>query len=505
MIKKDRNIGQNRTIDKDAGQHDDCSANMPLYVDLDGTLTPTDTAQEQILDCLFNGRGLVPLIKAAIVLDIPEAKSAASIHAEFRADLLPFCGELIKYIRNARALGRPVVLATAADQRTADAVAKHLGIFDRVLASKDGQNLKGKTKLLAIKKDAGNGDFEYVGDSRADLEIWNAATKVGFVATQHKIEKWTLIWGYKTTLSVTSKHSLSDLIRAMRPQQWAKNLLVFLPLLFAHAYSEIEALEASLISFVAFSFVAAAVYILNDLSDLAADRQHPRKRLRPFAAGKASPITGIVTALVLLCVAFAISLLTLSVPFAMFLLIYLCTTTAYTIVLKQYSTIDVLTLAFLYTLRVGAGAVATGLSISPWLLTFCFFFFVSLAYMKRFIEVLDVAEQGEKLPSRNYWGGEDTLMFSFGIVNAGLCLLTLAQYIGSSSIEVAYSAPDLLWLTIPLIMFWLNRSWLYAARGKVGDDPVAFAVRDRISRLVLFLVVVTIFIAKYLTLETVLL
>lgn len=485
--------------------HTDPDASVPLYVGLDGTLTPTDTAQEQILDCVFNGRGLKSLAKAAFGFDIPAIKAAAANHAEFRADLLPYCEDVIHYITTARSQGRDVILATAADRQTADAVAAQLGFFHRVLASQDGQNLKGKAKLDAIERDAAGRGFEYIGDSSADVEIWNASERVGLVAGQAKIDKWTDAWGPKITLSVTQESSFGDLLRAMRPQQWAKNLLIFLPMLFAHAYVDGAAVTASLFAFFAFSFVASAVYLLNDLSDLVADRQHPRKRYRPFAAGKVSPIVGGVLAFFLLFAAFLISFMYVTTNFALILLVYLATTTSYTLVLKQYSTVDVLTLAFLYTLRVGAGSLATKISISPWLLTFCFFFFVSLAYMKRFIEVLDVAEEGKKLPSRNYWGGEDTLMFSFGIVNAGLCLLTLAQYIGSAHVGNAYGAPDILWLTIPLLMFWLNRSWLYAARGKVGDDPVAFAVKDRISRVLLLLVVVTIFLAKYLTFETVLL
>ncbi|MBO9478154.1 UbiA family prenyltransferase [Shimia sp. R11_0] len=476
-----------------------------LYVDLDGTVTPTDTAQEQILDCVFNGRGVGTLLRAALKRDIPAIKSAASQHAAFRADLLPYCEDMLQYIEDVRAQGRAVVLATAADKVTAEAVAAHLGIFDRVLASEDGVNLKGERKLKAIVQDCQGRGFEYIGDSQADVPIWDAADRVGIIASGKMANIWKQRWRHKISLFIDQTRSFADLTRAMRPHQWAKNLLIFLPLLFAHAYADAAATIAALLAFFAFSFVASAVYLLNDLSDLVADRQHPRKCNRPFAAGRVPPITGVVTAVLLLVVAFAIGAFGVSSGFALMLLLYLVMTTGYTLYLKAYSTVDVLTLAFLYTLRVGAGAAATGISVSPWLVTFCFFFFVSLAYMKRFIEVLDVAEDGEKLPSRNYWGGEDMLMFSFGIVNAGLCLLTLAQYIGSVQVAGAYGAPDLLWLSIPLLMFWLNRSWLYAARGKVGDDPVAFAVKDPISRIVLLMVVVAIFLAKYLHLDTVLL
>lgn len=499
-----KHVGNNE-VHLSACEEEGSPLTCPLYVDLDGTLTPCDTAQEQLVDCILHGKGHLSLLRAALTVNVSRIKQVASTRADFQADLLPYNVEVLNYINAARNAGRRVVLATAADRATALAVAGYLGIFDDVLASENGQNLKSEKKLAAIQSDSNGEAFEYIGDSRADLAIWKEAEFSGIVASQNKTREFAAQAGNKVSLLVKNDSAnMADYLRAMRPHQWVKNLLVFLPMLFAHTYTDADALTYSCIAFVAFSLLASGVYIVNDLSDLDADRMHSRKRNRPFAAGKIEPIYGLTLAAMSIIVSLSVSYFWVNKWFAAFLIFYLALTTLYSLYLKQYSTVDVLTLAMLYTLRIGAGAVATGISISPWLLTFSFFFFVSLAYMKRFVELQDIEVKGEKLPSRNYWGGESRLMIGFGIANASLCLLTLAQFIGSDHVSNTYGAPDLLWLTIPLLMFWLNRSWLYAARGKVGDDPVYFAVRDRISRRTLSLIVATILFARYLDIESVL-
>lgn len=477
------------------------SAAMPLYVDLDGTLTPTDIAQEQLIAALGSWPGLRAVLKPGLRRDIAGVKQAAQSASAAQAELLPYNAAVIDYLRAARQQGRRVVLATAADRAVADSVAAHLGLFDAVLASGPGRNLKGAAKLEAIRADAGGAPFEYIGDSGADLPIWAAAAVRSTVNPRGRARRIAAAQEGPPGLRVADRApAWKGLWRAARPHQWAKNVLVFVPILFAHAYGAGAVLGLGLLAFAAMSLVASGTYMLNDLLDLASDRRHPSKRHRPFAAGAVAPLTGVLCGLGLIAGGFALAFAALGAAFGLTLAVYLALSLVYSLHLKGYSTIDVIALGLMFTLRIVAGGVATGIAISPWLLTFSLFFFTSLAYMKRFIELARVAEDA-KLPSRNYWGTEATMVMIFGISTAAMSLLTLAQYLMLPKVQLMYPGAPLLWLVLPLMMFWTYRNWTWASRGKVDDDPVIFALRDRISRRTMALVVAVVLAARYLPLE----
>lgn len=474
------------------------NARLDLFVDLDGTLIAGDVAEESLLRAARNPRALADAVRAYTSGGLADLKNSLSQTTPPDVAHLPYREEVLDYIRTARDDGRRVILATAADTQVAHAVAEHLGVFDAVIASSPGHNLKGTEKLRAIQAMA-SGGFEYLGDSDADLPIWEAAEKSGFVSPSPGAKRLMAREADKVTLDVASSMSKGKaLLKAMRPHQWSKNILVFVPILFAHAYAETSTLLAGFLAFLCFSLCASGVYLLNDIIDIDADRRHQTKKSRPFAAGHLSVRYGLVASAVLLFGSIIAAFTIVNVLFGAVIVGYAILTTAYTFCLKTYSTVDVIALSLLYTTRILAGAAATGLAASPWLLTYSLFFFLSLAYMKRFIELdrLVVVTEDDKLPSRNYYASEVQLVMAFGIANGALSVLTLAQYVNSAAVSRFYNAPFLLWLIVPIMMFWTYRSWTWASRGKIGDDPVVFALKDRISRICVGLVLVVIVAAR---------
>ncbi len=471
---------------------------MDLFVDLDGTLIAGDIAEEALFRATSNPKAFVAAIRAFCQDGLAGLKRSLTTTDAPDVTTFPYRKDVLSYIRQARAEGRRVILATAADLTVAEKVADHLGLFDAVLGSEPGRNLKGPEKLLAIRELA-QGPFEYLGDSTADIPVWQAAAKSGFVNPSRAALREMARSPETVSLHIEREMSAGTaLLKAMRPHQWAKNVLVFVPILFAHEYANPEMLLAGVLAFLSFSLCASAVYIVNDIADIQADRKHATKHKRPFAAGHLSIRQGLVAAAVLLGGAILASFLIVNILFGLVLTGYAILTTAYTFWLKRFSTVDVVALSLLYTVRILAGSAATYLAPSPWLLSYSLFFFLSLAYMKRFIELdgMQAKRDNEKLPSRNYYASEVQLVMTFGIANGALSILTLAQYVHSTSVEIAYETPFMLWLIVPIMMFWTYRSWTWASRGKIGDDPVVFALKDRISRICVAIVLLVIITAR---------
>lgn len=476
----------------------DPSLDPDLFVDLDGTLIAGDIAEESLARAARDPAALRAAIGAYATDGLSGLKHELTQVVPTDVESLPYRQDVLDYIRSAKADGRRVILATAADSAIAQAVADHLGVFDAVMASEPGRNLKGREKLSAIQEMAPHG-FEYLGDSDADIPIWQAATRFGCVAPSPAARRWKDQHPDQITLDVPHGMSFGKaLLKAMRPHQWSKNVLIFVPILFAHEYGDLPLLVAGLLAFFCFSFCASGVYLLNDIMDIQADRQHPTKKNRPFAAGHLSIRKGLMAAGLLLFGSLLAAFLFVNPLFGTVLICYTIMTTAYTFWLKTYSTVDVVALSLLYTTRILAGSAATLLAPSPWLLTYSLFFFLSLAYMKRYIELDRMAaiSVDEKLPSRNYYASEVQLVMAFGIANGALSVLTLAQYVNSQAVTLIYLTPYLLWLIVPVMMFWTYRSWTWAVRGKIGDDPVVFAMKDSISRVCVGLILIIIVAAR---------
>lgn len=468
-----------------------------VVVDLDGTLVRTDLFVESLLRYLKGNPFKIVRLLLWILKGRAYAKQKVAENIDIDATYLPYEESLIAYLKQLKSQGKEIILATASHRNYADRVAEHLGIFDRVMATEENHNLKGRNKLAAIKEIIGDEDFAYAGDSAADTPIWRAAAAnimvnapAANVAEAEKDGK--LVWQTKSETSV-----VKSFVKEMRPHQYAKNVLIFVPLVTSHEYSDPTHIVTTLLAFVCFSFCASGVYFLNDLLDLQEDRRHRSKRYRPIASGALPLVVGIAGAIGFPLLAFALSIAFLPLAFCGVLLVYFAITNAYSFLLKRITTVDVMTLAILYTLRVVAGAAASGVSLSYWLIGFSVFIFVSLAFMKRYIEVAALSEKSGQVRGRGYSRDDRETMFSLGIANFTAAVIILTLYINSPFVLTSYSTPEFLWLLCLIVLFWGNHIWVCARRGDIPDDPVVFAIKDRASQLVGVSFVIVLFLAKY--------
>ena len=459
------------------------SETVPLAVDLDGTLVRTDL----LVECLSRrlrqpSRWLETL--AGIVG--PRAALKERLAAEIAIDpaALPYHEALVEWLRQERATGRHLVLATAAHEIHARRIAEHLGLFDTILATRGETNLKGSRKAAALVERFGNGGFDYVGNDHADLPIWDVAREAHVAGPGTGMVRRLRGAGKPGKEFPWEGHRPgAALIRALRPHQWMKNLLVLAPIAGAHRLGDPTMLATAGAAFFCFGLVASSVYLLNDIADVEDDRRHPRKRHRPFASGDVPLATG--WWLWPLCAAAGLGLAALLLPpaFATALTAYFLLTLAYSFHLKRAPILDVVTLAVLYTLRIVAGAFAVAVPLSFWLITISVFLFTSLAYVKRVSELRARSVEGEDtvLGGRGYSASDLPLVTALGVASGTLAVLVLALYIHDPVTATLYRTPKLLWLACPLLMHWISRVWLLAHRGQMDDDPVLFALRDRSS------------------------
>jgi 4-hydroxybenzoate polyprenyltransferase len=393
---------------------------------------------------------------------------------------------VLELVRQERARGATIVLATASDQGWARRIAAHLGLFDDVLASDGQSNLKGRSKLEAIENYCRERDltsFAYVGDARADLPIWREAKQVYAVAPGRTLLSAIRSFSEPACLAGGARTPRRAALRAMRPQQWVKNLLVFVPLLLAHQIKDLERFWLGCLAFIAFSACASAVYVVNDLLDIEADRNHPHKKRRPFAAGDLPIQWGPILVVLLLAVAFGIAV-AISGQFTGLLLLYMVMTTLYSVWLKTKVMADVLVLAGLYTLRIIAGGAAVDVPVSEWLMAFSMFLFTSLAFAKRYSELQRLAQEGGmEAKGRGYLVGDLGLVENLGPTSGYMAVVVLALYIksGSEHMQHLYANVKYLWLICPLLLYWISRLWLLAKRGLLPEDPVVFALKDWVS------------------------
>jgi 4-hydroxybenzoate polyprenyltransferase len=456
----------------------------PLCVDLDGTLVKSDTLVDSLLVLVRTHpirAFMLPLLllrgKAAFKASVTESISLDVAH-------LPYNFEVLQFLREQRSLGREVYLATGANVALARRVAGHVGTFTDVLGSDGATNLTGNRKLAGLRNRIGQGEFDYIGNATPDLPLL-AQAKEPMVANPSLSLRFRLrTRGIKPAREFSDRrNTLQSAFRAMRPHQWAKNLLIFVPLLLSHSFS-IDRLLIAFLAFCCFSLAASATYIVNDLLDIESDRRHPQKRFRSFAAGDLQAFAGAAMAATLLMLALGGARL-LPITFYGWLLLYLGTTLAYSTYLKRIPLVDVLILSGLYTLRLLAGSAATGSYISHWLGGFSVFLFFSLAIAKRFTELENLNASGS-VPrnGRGYLLTDINQLRSFGTSSAFAAVVIFAIYISGPDVIKLYRKPELLWLIMPLMILWLCRVWLLASRGELHEDPVVFALTDRMSLLI---------------------
>lgn len=455
----------------------------PLVVDLDGTLLETDLLYESYFDSFLKGASHHLQVVRSLFSGKATLKQYLAQQSDLDYETLPYDERVLAFIAEARQQGRKIYLATASDQAHGKAIATHLGLFDGVFASDGQTSLDGKRKAQKLIEAFGDRGFDYLANGKADLPIWEHSAKALTIRLKPQLRR-KLENSHSAIEELKPPHrlSLKALFRALRVHQYAKNGLIFLPLLAAHLFTT-DAVLAAALAFVAFSLCASAVYIINDLLDIKADRSHPRKRERPIASG-ALPIPHAIAMVPALLVPSIGLALLVSLPFVAVLATYLVLTTAYSIYLKRKMMIDVVALAGLYTVRVFAGAVAVDVVVSEWLFAFSMFLFTGLALIKRYSELSIRLDKNLSDPTnRNYKIGDLDIVAALGAAAGMNAVTVFTLYVASPTVQLAYSRPMLLYLICPILLYWFCRALMMAHRRLIEDDPIVFALKDRNSLL----------------------
>ncbi len=455
-----------------------------LVADLDGTLCKTDTLHEAVLHLVATDPLKILRLPGWIARGKAEMKAEIADRVVLEADALPLNEVVVETLRQARAEGRRTALVSASNHRQVTKIAEATGLFDEAYGTGEGRNLKGGAKADFLTEHFGARNFDYIGDARADLPIWQAAHAGLTVRAGAGLRRAAETVNPNMTHLDPPVGPGRAMLKAIRPHQWSKNLLLFLPLLAAH---DLSLLPQVVLGFVAFCLTASSVYVINDLLDLRADRAHPRKRKRPFASGALSAGQGLAMAMALIVAAFLFGIATGNIGFLAVLCVYFLATFAYSLWLKRRLIIDVLMLGGLYTIRIVAGGAAAAIDLSPWILGFSMFMFFALAAVKRQAELMDQLETGRTSSGRAYEVDDLPVLRGISLSAGQASILVLALYISSDDVRDLYAFPSLLWLICPLLLYWLLRMVMKTHRGQMTDDPIVFAATDRISIVVVLL------------------
>lgn len=476
---------------------DSSSPGVPLCVDLDGTLIRSDLLYEGL--ARLSKERLFLLIQAPFWLSRGKAgfKREVASRVALEPSSLPYDERLIEFLRREKSRGRRLILVTASDRRWAEQVAAHLELFDEVMGSDGSTNLAGETKARALVERFGDKGFDYAGNGTTDRPVWKKARRAIAVNAPPAIESGLRRDGNLAESFPLAPVTLKTLVEAIRVRHWVKNFLVFIPIVTAHKLQDVGILAAGVLAFLAISFCASSIYLVNDVLDLDSDRVHPDKRGRPLASGSLPiPFAGVLS-LTLMAAGLAISL-KLPLDAVILIGVYLIATTAYSFSLKRRMLIDVFTLSSLYTLRVLLGGAATGLLLSPWFLAFSVFTFLSLAFSKRCSELVRLKKaDATGAPGRAYLTRDHLTVQTCGVTSAYMAAIVLALYLQSDTVRRFYASPAWLWLLVPLFLYWISRIWVLVNRDAMHEDPVLFATRDRITYLTVLMSAAVLLLATF--------
>ena len=475
------------------------AAQRALVVDLDETLSRTDTFHEAVIQLTAKNPLSILTMVGKVRAGKAAFKSYIADQVTIGPEALALNTDVASLIADAKTVGRKTVIASAADHRQVTAVAAALPQIDEAFGTgseaTDGKNLRGDTKAAFLTERFGEKGFDYVGDSVVDIPVWKAAKTAYAVAPSSTlIAKAANVGVNLLPIASDAPPLWRSYLRVLRPHQWVKNVLVFLPMLAAQDFT--MAFYA-IMAFVLFSMTASSVYIFNDLVDLPSDRAHPRKQHRPFAAGRIPIKEGTLLGLGLIIGSLILSLVLMPPAFVAVLCFYFAVTAAYSFVLKRKMVVDVITLAGLYTLRIVAGGAATEIVPSPWLLAFSIFLFYSLASIKRQAELVDLARRNsESSPGRGYGVSDVSVIQMIAISSGQAAVLVFALYLYSPTVTELYATPEILWLICPVLLYWLSRIAILTHRGHMDDDPIVFAAKDKISLLTGVVIVLIVLLAE---------
>lgn len=468
---------------------------IPLVVDLDGTVIATDLFWEALVAAVKQNVFILFFVPFWLLKGKAFLKSELAKRVTLDAATLPYRQEFVDYLRAQKASGRTLILATGSPEPFARAIAAHLGLFSNVIATTPELNLTSTRKRDALLAKYGDVGFDYAGNSKDDVVVFHAAGQAIVVAPDGAAARFQK--QSNSTLFSAPCVTIKTLAKLLRVHQWAKNALIAVPAVLANDITRPATQIAIVIGVIAFSLLASAIYIINDLFDLDADRRHRTKHKRPIAAGMIAIPTALVIAGLLVICSITISLY-LPPLFWIVMAGYALLTTLYTFALKRMLLIDVLALAGLYTIRVIAGAAATQIEVSFWLLAFSVFFFLSLALVKRFVELEGTPDTGiSKISGRGYRVSDAQVLAESGIAATFSSVLVLAMYIDSDQVKLVYQQPYLLWLLCPIVLYLSLRIWVLARRGEMHEDPVVFILSDWRSQAMVLLGAALVFIAAW--------
>lgn len=465
-----------------------------LVCDLDGTLIKTDMLFESVFLLIKSNPLYILILPFWLIKGKQILKNEINKRVEITPNLLPFNQDVIEFIKNRKNSYEKVVLVSASNIEIVKKIGNYLNIFDEIHGSDNNTNLKGINKKNFLDLKYGENNYSYIGDSKADIVIWKSSNEK-FIVNNSNSKKISQI-KFDEIIGEKSLSTLKLIFKEIRVYQWVKNLLIFIPALMAHI-TDIYIYKELFYSFFSFSLLASSVYVLNDLLDLNADREHPRKRKRPFASGNLSLLYGFILLPILIISSFSISIIYLPNNFTIVLLLYYIITNLYSFKLKRIEVIDIITLGVLYTIRIIAGGASINVEITPWLLAFSMFLFISLALLKRYTELLSMIQENKQIAKGRAYSVDDIdIVRSFGTSSSYLAILVFALYVNSDQVKLLYSQPIYMWLVAVLLLYWITRIWFLAHRGKMTDDPIVFTGKDITSWLIGLIIGIIVIISK---------
>ncbi len=468
---------------------------IPLVVDVDGTLIKGDLLLENFYAMIRQKPLSIVRVPLWLLRGKAYLKDQMARRVNIDARTLPYQEEFLAYLRGEFSRGRTLVLATASHKKFAENINQFLGIFKEVLASDERRNISGKSKLKLLLERYGEKGFDYAGNSGVDLHIFPHAREALLVCPFPGVLPAARKTANVQRVFEGATPGLSLYVKAVRVYQWLKNSLLFVPLVTSHEWNNVYSVMGVVLGFLSFGLCASSGYIFNDLLDLDSDRNHPRKRYRPFAGGDLSLWTGSAL-MVALQLAGLIIAAALSWKFFLLVVVYSALSLAYTLHLKTYVLIDVLVLAGLYTMRIVAGAVLIDVPLSFWLFAFSIFIFFSLALVKRCSELITLSKTDREYAGRRDYSVSDLdHLREMGIASGYLAIIIFALYINSSDVVLRYAHPKVLWMIVPILFYWVSRLWLKTGRGEMKDDPIIFSIKDRGSRFVAVAILLVIILA----------
>ena len=466
-----------------------------LCVDLDGTILKTDLLWECMISLIQVQPSALLLLPIWLMQGKAALKRQLADRAELKVETLPYRAEVLAFLATQQEQGRHIALVTGSDSSLAESVASHLGLFDEVHGTREGRNLSGKEKAAFLQTKFSSTGFDYIGNSNVDMPVWKTARE-GYVVGDGGLARRAASVTHVEAVFESKAPSLLSWLKALRGHHWAKNLLLFLPLLLSHNL-DVFSIGATAVGFLLFGLCASSIYILNDLLDLHSDRAHPWKAKRPFASGETPIPSGLLVSMILVTSSIALGFW-LKPAFGAVLIAYVVTTVWYSTALKRVPLVDVFVLSGFYSIRIWAGSVITSVPLSDWFLAFSFFFFFSLAAAKRYSELLHAAELVESGNSgRAYDRNDRDVFIHLGIGSSFSAVLILALYVHSKEVLNLYRRPELLLLICPVILYWLSRLWFRANRGELDDDPVVLSIRDPVSYAIAGVILAVLLFSSY--------